>query len=421
MGGVELELACSVARVFASEDQHDNDRLVEVLLQSVTLKDPRAALQQVRIPAPGEVVYIVVHDSTAGKQAQRVEAGDLPVSGDVIRATVRDAGRGVWAARGTDWFETLKRAVPAPSTAKENSSDETVDFRGMTCKPKLVQGKLGLEVANVAPNTPAREAGFQNGDILLEIDGQTIRSTAEAAQIANGVKSLELTVIDVNTGRPAKVALGPMKGGLPSSKNRSTDASIDPVRLIAELLGVSVEETQSGLQGAVKVATVDREKPGGQAGLEPGDQIVGVNQTPVETVDQFARALAESGGRATLLVRDVRSGKTVAVPIGAAMGGRDSSPTKWDSAAAGTVDRLGMSTKIAFYDDEAAVRVVSVQPGGPASRAGIEPGWIITQAGEKQVMHPDDLNEAERNAQGRLTLRVVDPANNRPMTIDVAY
>jgi C-terminal peptidase prc len=69
-------------------------------------------------------------------------------------------------------------------------------------EPKLEQGFVGLDVANwptvnVSPEGPAREAGLQNGDVVLRVDGTDIsnlRSGVEAKNILAGPVGSTVTV-----------------------------------------------------------------------------------------------------------------------------------------------------------------------------------------------------------------------------------
>jgi hypothetical protein len=322
---VELELEGSVERVFISDDRSDDTRLVQLALRSVALADARVPLRHVRVPAPGDVLFVVIGDSSDNGRLPRADSSELPRTGDRIRATIRDGGRGIWTAAGTNWFETIEAPIRRPE--REQATD------------------------------PRRE---------------------------------------------------------PDS---------DAASRIARSLGISVETARVGLRGAVKVATVDPVRPGAAAGLEPGDVIVAVNRTRVANVDDFAQALPAQGGPIILLVRDVRTGEEVPVEVRAA-GGRpmdnDRPQTPETPVPEGvTTDRFGIAGELTFYNEEAAVKVVSVKPGSPASRAGIRAGWIILKANDEPVLHPDDLAKAEKAAGGRLSLRVADPSTDRQRTIDI--
>jgi C-terminal processing protease CtpA/Prc len=429
---IELAIDGTVQRVFLSNVRFDATRLVEILLRGVALKDAQAPIQHVRIPPPGDVLFIVINEPSDNRRLQGgTDASGVPQAGDTIRATVRYAGRGVWSATGPDWFEGIgsegrqaERDIARDGDA--GSSDQLIDLRGMHCKAKIVRGQLGLEVSQVESEGPAHDAGFQVGDVIVAVGGNAISSTTKVQQLALEPQPLELSVIDVNSGRLAFVALPASRTGRiePSrTDDAGPEADVDAAARIASGIGISVEAARAGLRGAVKVLTVDRGKPGAEAGLEPGDVIVAVNRTRVSNADEFAQALPPQGGPVTLVVRDVRSGNEVPIQVRAASVRpvpRDTEqPAETQASPSGETDRLGMSTELSFYDAEAAVKVVAVRPGSPASRAGIRPGWMILKANDAPVLHPDDLTKAEEEAGGRLSLLVVDPSNDRQFTISL--
>jgi S1-C subfamily serine protease len=424
---VELELRGSVERVFTSDDRADGARLVEIVLESVALADARAPVQQVRIPAPGDVVFVLVDDSAAGQSLRRVKAGPLPLVGDVVRATVRDAGRGVWSAAGVDWYESVdSRRRPldrdAPRTGDAASTPQ-VKLRGMTCEATIEQGRVALEVVSVAAEGPAHDAGFQVGDVIVAANGASIPSIARIRQIVQQAEPLKLSVVDVNTGRLAVVTLADSTTGGARRSGPEDDSHPSPAARIASALGIEVESARVGLRDAVKVTFVDPTKRGAEGGLEVGDVIVGVGKQQIASVAEFAKALPLRGGDLTLLVRDVRSGREVPIQVQAENSrpatDDDAPPSKNPAAEPGAADRLGLSTELTFYSAEAAVKVVAVQRNSPASRAGVRPGWIIVRANDVPVLHPDDLAKAEDAARGRIALRIVDPADGRQATVNI--
>ena len=77
------------------------------------------------------------------------------------------------------------------------------------------------------------------------------------------------------------------------------------------LLGFQGQDTPWGLA----VETVSLGSNAQRIGLESGDVIVALNGRPVRNYVEYRRALAQSGGVVRLLVRDVRSGNVVQMPV----------------------------------------------------------------------------------------------------------
>jgi S1-C subfamily serine protease len=422
-GATELELVGVVEGSYPNAEPTAGEALVRLGLTGVALRDPRGAMGGTRLPSPGEVVFVRVDT--------RLRAQMIPPTGATVRAVVRDAGRGMWAGRGAGWFR-VESPRPSDDTDSEDEDDDDaaplVQLRGLSCRAKIVQGQIGFEVVGVPDTGSAREAGLQPGDVIVAVNGRPLSSVAEFEKLGRDSRDLSLGVIDVNTGRLAEVALrsgaarGPRPGEAPAPP--PTAAGV-----LAKTLGLTVEPVRMGLRGAVKVVAATAGQGGADAGLEPGDTIVEVNSQRVGTVEEFVAALPVGGGTVTLLVRDVRSERDV--PIEAVASAIDDGdglaverpeierPTgpPAGSPATGAADRFGLQTELAFYDAEAAVKIVGVKSGSAASRAGLRTGWIILRANDAPMLHPDDLTKAEAAAGSRLNLRVVDPATKRDSTV----
>ena len=177
----------------------------------------------------------------------------------------------------------------------------------------------GIIVTGVVAGSPADQAGFSEGDVILEVDGKTITtdrnmlSTVERLEIGqtydvrilrNGKeKTLRITVAK----RPAELATAGDSGTGDDSRNGGEGA--------AELagLGVSIQNLnnelaqQLGLSSSsgVVITSVERGGSGAAAGLEPGMVITRVGSRPVETVDDVVDAIESAGGtgKVLLLVR----------------------------------------------------------------------------------------------------------------------
>jgi hypothetical protein len=177
-------------------------------------------------------------------------------------------------------------------------------------------------------------------------------------------------------------------------------------------LGVTTERISLGRVTGLRVTRVDPGSPAGDAGIEPGDVIVQANREPVESQQQLLELYRRAGGEFSLTVRDVRSGRDVLVPVAAA-GDR---PLVVES---GQMRPLGTTTKLAFFRGEPALEVTAVEPGSPASQAGITPGLLILQAGGKSLDSPEALNTAASTSGGRLELTVGDPKNSQTRRLRV--
>jgi serine protease Do len=171
----------------------------------------------------------------------------------------------------------------------------------------------------------------------------------------------------------------------------------------------------------MKVIGVHPDSPAQKAGIEVGDVIVAANGVPITGAESLSAVVRKSGPTLSLSVRDTRNGKDT--PVEVKLGGEEAATvgnTPVDAPTnAGSGRRLGAVTELVFFDVDPAAKVTEVEPGGPAARAGIEPGDVIVEANGAPVLHPKNLEEAVRKSGPTLKLIVVDPRTQKKTPVDV--
>ena len=193
------------------------------------------------------------------------------------------------------------------------------------------------------------------------------------------------------------------------------------------VLGVKTEAVRLGLRTtALRVTEVQPGSPAEKAGIEKGDVIVQANGTPTGDVQQLNAAVQASGPVLTLTVRDTRTGKDV--PVQVELGGAPSNVPPGTTPAptpplggGGQVSAraLGITTEAGTADLLPVVKVVQVQPGSPAEKAGIEPGDAIVGLNDKVIFAPDLLDEALKNAGNAFTLSILDVKTGRKTPVKI--
>jgi S1-C subfamily serine protease len=305
---------------------------------------------------------------------------------------------------------------------------------GLTGEAKTVQGKFVIRVSSVEPGGPSQRAGLEPGDIIIGANDQAISGIEQLEALAQRGDRLNLVVLDVNTGKAARVPVelgapgrpGTAGGGPPLSEKpeapvASKDARTPNMRAARRSLGVSAEPVTIGQRTGMKVIGVHPDSPAQKAGIEVGDVIVAANGVPITGAESLSAVVRKSGATLSLSVRDTRTGKDTAVEVklggeeaGTALGAPVEAPR-----TTGTGRRLGAVTELVFYDVDPAAKVTEVETGGPAAKAGIEPGDVIVEANGTPVLHPKDLEEAVRNSGPTLKLMVVDPRTRQKSAVDV--
>lgn len=109
-----------------------------------------------------------------------------------------------------------------PKTFKRFNQATSGHFSGVGLAVSEV--KPGLRVSQVYPGTPAEKAGIEPGDLIVEVEGESLKgvsATASAAQIKGpaGTK-VELTVEDPRSGKREKLTLERAEVRIPAVDGR---------------------------------------------------------------------------------------------------------------------------------------------------------------------------------------------------------
>jgi len=198
---------------------------------------------------------------------------------------------------------------------------------------------------------------------------------------------------------------------------------IEDGRVTRGYLGVLIQDLSEGMaksfgydgtSGAL-ISDVTDDGPASSAGLRPGDIIVEFDGEPVTNIAALRFRVADVDPGETVDVVAFRDGRreTFDVTI-------DELPTQVASlpSSEGETIELGMNLDTLTPDvaqrfrldaDLEGVVVTSIQPMGPASRAGLQPGDVITHVQDTSVRNVREFRDAMRDvdlAEGvRLTVQ----------------
>jgi serine protease Do len=172
----------------------------------------------------------------------------------------------------------------------------------------------GALVASVEDDGPAAKAGIKPGDVILKFNGRAIPSSSQLpAQVADAKPGAKATLeISRNgTTREIEVKLGELE----SVKTASADtAGQEYGRLGLAVRPLNPDERQqAGTKGLV---VEDASGPAARAGIEPGDLLLAVNGTPVQSVAQLRALVAKGGKTMALLIQREQSKIFVPVELG---------------------------------------------------------------------------------------------------------
>ncbi|QUM90479.1 Do family serine endopeptidase [Moritella sp. 36] len=168
--------------------------------------------------------------------------------------------------------------------------DLTEDLRDVF---ELRNGQSGVLLTNVIEDSPAYDAGLKSGDVILAVDGDNTKSTAQLrSQIGMKIigDRVKLTILRDGVQKEIKV-----KVGKPSSMLASNVISH---RLLA---GAQFENNSSGK--GVLVNKVLLGSPAAYSGLRPNDIIVGANKRKVYDIESFQKSLKLSDSSMLLQIK----------------------------------------------------------------------------------------------------------------------
>lgn len=164
-----------------------------------------------------------------------------------------------------------------------------------------IDAQRGAFVSEVLPKSSAAKAGIKSGDVLVSVDGKRINSFAELrAKIGTSEVGKEITLGLIRSGKPMDV-----KVVLVNDEGETTKAE----KLSESLLGATISNATVSNTKGVQVDSVAPKSPAAAIGLVKGDLIFGVNDSRVETIDQFRKII--DAKPPVLAMKVLRDGETL--------------------------------------------------------------------------------------------------------------
>lgn len=227
-------------------------------------------------------------------------------------------------------FMGLSFAIPidvAMNVADQLREDGSVDrgWLGVVIQPvsRDLAESFGLDeprgslIAEVAPDSPASNAGLQAGDIILAVNGNKVDESSTLPRLIGRLApgdEIELNVLRSGERVTETVTIGdwPENGMLAGMSGQN-----DP----QTRLGVAVSPIQSselerlGLEGGVRVQQVDPSGAAAKAGLRPGDIIVSLDQQTIDSPNQLAEVLGQVDEGSAVPMRINRDGRSLFVAL----------------------------------------------------------------------------------------------------------
>jgi serine protease Do len=170
----------------------------------------------------------------------------------------------------------------------------------------------GALVAKVVPDSAAAKAGVKAGDVILKFNDTPIvdagQLSARVGAAAPGDKaSLEIW----RDGKTLSLTATIGNAAQPASQDDGVNASA-PARLGLSLRPLNQEERQqAGVTGGLVVE--ESQGRAAEAGIQPGDVVLSVDGTPVQSVAQLRKMVQEHDKQIALLIQ--RGDARLFVPV----------------------------------------------------------------------------------------------------------
>ncbi len=172
----------------------------------------------------------------------------------------------------------------------------------------------GALVGMVEDGGPGEKAGIKAGDVILSVGGTEIETSSQVPVIIAETKPGSAVKIEVwRDGRTKTLTAHPEeledKAVQVASRGESAD-STSKLGLAVRALAPN-EKRAAETEGSIVVEDV--QGPAAEAGVQPGDIILGVNGTPVKSVQELQKAASKGTKVVALLIE--RDNAQIFVPV----------------------------------------------------------------------------------------------------------
>jgi serine protease Do len=223
----------------------------------------------------------------------------------------------------------------APSAYAQGPGSEIgASVRELSSQEISAQRPAGVYVQDVRPDSPASRAGLRAGDIVVEFDGERVRSTRQFTRLVRETppgRAVNMAVARGTAQQMLEVTPRESRGmsievpdfsreierrmrALPGELDVEWPFSSARTRLGLSLTPLSTQlAAYFGVTEGVLVSEVEADSPAARAGVRAGDVLTAVAGRTVNDPSDVRIALREAAAGATVEIRLVRDRKEVTV------------------------------------------------------------------------------------------------------------
>jgi serine protease Do len=173
----------------------------------------------------------------------------------------------------------------------------------------------GALVGDVIEDGPAARAGVKSGDVILSVNGKGVERSTQLPGVISAIKPGDMANVEIwRDGSAKKVAVKVEEFQEETQKVANRDVE-EPAK--ADKLGLSVRplaaEERKGAETEGYLLVEDVTGAAAQAGVRPGDVILGVNGKPVKSVAELKNATSNVSKSVAILIE--RAGQPLFVAV----------------------------------------------------------------------------------------------------------
>jgi S1-C subfamily serine protease len=222
-------------------------------------------------------------------------------------------GSGVVAASGGDDDDRV--TIRKVHRERTEAPDSSRGFLGVQVEEEVDLESGGARIDHVVPDSAADESGLREGDVIVGMDGRTIRGPGGLSEALRETKPGDRVKVSIVRDGSRETVTAEL--GAPRVYERTGRWQWHSHR---PLLGVNLvsatPELREHLGGdpdrGVLVGKVVEDSAAEAAGIRVGDLIVGVDGKAIEDVDELREAVWANAG-STVTIELVRDGRTMEV------------------------------------------------------------------------------------------------------------
>lgn len=176
----------------------------------------------------------------------------------------------------------------------------------------------GALVAAVEKSSPADKGGLEAGDVIVKFDGKPIMVSSDLPRAVAAAKPGKTVTVEV-LRKGSQKTLNVVVGEMPTDGAEVVQASKPSAKPEPDRLGLVLKEAtaqqRKKLNGKNGLIVLDAQGAVAQAGVRRGDVILGINNTEVQSLEQFNKQLAGFAAGKSVALLVLRGENTLYVPV----------------------------------------------------------------------------------------------------------